>query len=434
LIVAILAILSVLVALVAFLFIANSALTPYVNGPKFRAELEKETAKGLHFPATIFAPIYRTGALTAKSEGAIARDGRKAMTTLQARGITARFNPAGIFLRRWQIDDLHVDRAEIGIRVYEPRPEPSPAKPWYAIFLPDRVYLKYVWSNDADVTWRMRGEKGGVFNTHLVVTPHGRDFEYDATEGTLRNAMIPELRLQHTHLLITKTFFQLNALDLQSGRGTIHAKGTAATRGDKNIDFSFKWKDLSLQEWLPARQRDNFKGSVDGELEWKGRDYKLDSANMTGAIRVDHGEVVGLSLLEQIAVLTGRPELRALQLNECAARLKLKNSDWRISDIAIEQKEKFRLEGEITLKKESLGGALRLGIARSYLDWLPHPEEVFPREAGGYLWTTFHLRGTLESPQQDLSPRILGALKGNPWAFLTVALREFAAWLNNKGD
>ena len=37
---------------------------------------------------------------------------------------------------------------------------------------------KRVWSEPGDVTWRMRGQKGGIFGTRLLITPHGRDFEY----------------------------------------------------------------------------------------------------------------------------------------------------------------------------------------------------------------------------------------------------------------
>src|SRR5256885_11900171 len=33
----------------------------------------------------------------------------------------------------------------------------------------------------------------------------------------------------------------------------------------------------------------------------------------------------------------------------------------------------------------------------------PKPEEVFPREHDGYLWTTVHLSGTIDAPQQDRS-------------------------------
>src|SRR2546430_8122930 len=54
----------------------------------------------------------------------------------------------------------------------------SPAKPWFHIFLPQRVYLKLVESEPADVTWCFRGEKGGFFGTRLVIAPHGRSEEH----------------------------------------------------------------------------------------------------------------------------------------------------------------------------------------------------------------------------------------------------------------
>src|SRR5438477_342437 len=73
----------------------NPAITRYVEGSQFHAALEQETAKGLHFPNSKFAPIKRTGFLSARSEMFEARDGRKAMTTLDAQGIAARFNPLG---------------------------------------------------------------------------------------------------------------------------------------------------------------------------------------------------------------------------------------------------------------------------------------------------------------------------------------------------
>lgn len=137
-----------MVAVVLF----NSRLTNYVESDAFRMELEKETAKGLHFPAGHYSPIKRTGFLTATSGDFAAQNGRKALRSLDARGITTRYNPWGIFLRRWQLDQVHIDGGEVNIQLYEPKPEPSPAKRWYRVFLPQRVYLKRVESEPVDVT------------------------------------------------------------------------------------------------------------------------------------------------------------------------------------------------------------------------------------------------------------------------------------------
>ena len=250
----------VIAGVIAIAFM-NPRITRFVEGPEFRAELEKQTAKGLHFPGSQFAPIRRTGFLSATSEKFDAQKGRKAMTTLNAHGITAHFNPLGVFLRRWQLDEVHVDGGEVGIQIYEPKPEPTPAKPWYHVFLPDRVYLKRVWSEPADVTWKMRGEAGGIFGTRLLITPHGLDFEYRATGGTMKNALHPDLPLRHTHMLITKTLFTLYQLELASGDGTIRGEGTAETRDAKRIDFKVKWDKLPVREWLPKSWDGKFAGT-----------------------------------------------------------------------------------------------------------------------------------------------------------------------------
>lgn len=421
-----------LLAIGFVLALINPVVTRYIEGPEFRRTLEQETARGLHFGNCRYAPIRRTGLLRAGSDSFQARDGRKAITALDARDITGRFNPFAVFLRRWQIDDLQIDRGEIGIQVYEPTSEPKPVRPWFQIFLPSRVYLKRVLSDDVDVTWPMRGRKGGVFHTHLLITPHGRDFEYHANGGTLRNPLMPEVAVRGVHLLITKTLFALYNLDLNSGGGTIHAEGTAAVRGERRVDFSFNWNELPVREWIPEGWTGNYAGVAAGDLHWTGHDYKFRHANMAGVMRVTGGRVSGLQLLDQIAAVTNKRDLAQLDLDECRARFRWQETDCELSEIALEQRHKFRIEGNVAFGPHSLGGTLQIGVAPDYLDWLPRPDEVFRRRSGGYLWTTVHLSGTPESPRQDLSPRLLAALTDSPGALLGAALRAFAAWLREK--
>jgi hypothetical protein len=414
------------------LVLINSAVASYLEAPRFRVALEQETARGLHFPSSTFASIRRTGLLSARSETFQARDGRKAMTMLNAQGITARFNPLGVLLRRWQIDDLHIDHGEIGIQVYEPTPEPAPVRPWSYIFLPERVYLKRVWSDNVDVTWPMRGDKGGIFQTRLLITPHGRDFEYRATSGTLKNPGMPDLAVGQIHLLITKTLFTLYNFDLNSGEGSLHGQGPAAIAGEKHADFSFNWKDLPVREWLPKNWRRNIAGVATGDLHWTGNDYKLAAATMTGAVSVKNGRVSDLKFLDQIAAVTNRNDLTQLELDECRSQFRWREGDCELHDIAIEQTGKFRIEGTVSFSDRSLGGTLQIGVAPGYLAWLPHPQEIFSRRNGGYLWTTVHLSGTLESPQQDLSPRLVRALTDSPGALLGAAFRALGAWLHDQ--
>jgi hypothetical protein len=327
---------------------------------------------------------------------------------------------------------LQIDRGEIGIQIYEPKLEPVPRRPWYSIFLPDRVYLKRVWSDHVDLTWPTRGEKGGIFQTRLVITPHGRDFEYRANGGALKNPAMPELAVRQIHLLITKKVFTLYQLDLNSGDGRIHGEGSTAISGEKRADFAFSWNDVPVREWLPKTWNGSFAGAATGDLHWTGNDYKLAAATMAGTVAVKGGSVGDMKFLDTIAAVTKRNDLAHLDLSECHAQFRWREGDCELNEIALEQKAKFRIEGTVSFSERSLGGTLQIGLTREYLAWLPHPEEVFSREAGGYLWTTVHLSGTLQSPQQDLSPRLVSALKDSPGALIGAAFRALDAWLRGK--
>jgi hypothetical protein len=416
------------------LALVNPRLTRYVESEAFRAELEKQTAKGLHFPAGAYSSIRRTGFLSAASDSFRAENGRKALTRMDAHGITARFNPLGVFLRRWQLDEIHIDGGEVGIHVYDPKPEPSPSKPWYHVFLPDRVYLRKVWSEPADVTWRFRNEKGGFFGTRLLITPHGRDFEYQATGGTLKGALIPDLPLRHTHLLITKTLLTLYALELEpapKSDGFIKAEGTAGTREDKSIDFKVKFGKVPVRPWLPANWGEHVAGLAGGTVHWSGKSPKLETSQVRGLVRIEGGRVRHLPFLEKLSSITAKKSMEELELSECSAELDWDHPKMEIKNIAIEDKGKFRIEGSVSIREKSLGGAIQLGLAREYLDWLPNAREVFPSEKAGYLWTTVHLSGTIDKPEQDISPRIIDALKESPGAFLGVVFRQFGDWLRH---
>src|SRR4030095_12089143 len=105
-----------------------------------------------------------------------------------------------------------------------------------------------------------------------------------------------------------------------------------------------------------------------------------------------------------VATITGQESIERLNFNDCSAQLWWDYPSAQIKNIALEDKGKLRIEGEITIRQKSLGGALELGLARRYLDWLPKADEIFAREHDGYLWTTVHLSGTIDAPEQDLSP------------------------------
>ena len=141
------------------------------------------------------------------------------------------------------------------------------------------------------------------------------------------------------------------------------------------------------------------------------------------------GRIDKLPILEKVAELAQETSFQHLELSDCSLSFAWRYPKIEITEIAIEEKGKFRIEGTISLDRRSLRGTIKLGLTRQSLDWLPNPEEVFTQKRSGYLWTIVHLSGTIDEPKQDLSPRIIELFKESPSAYLGLLFRQFETWL-----
>ena len=281
-------------ALAGTVFFFSPLLTHYIEGDAFRVAMENETAKGLHFPSGRYAPIRRSDSLTAQSESFQASNGKRALKSLDAHGISARFDPWGLFARQWRFSDVHVRSGDVEIQVYEANPEAIESKPWFAIFLPNRVFLERITSEHSNVIWRFRGERAGFFGTQLIITPNGPDFEYVATDGRLKIALLPDLDLRRAHLLITKTLLTIYEVDLASNSASgerIHAQANAAIGKDKSVDFKANFNAVPIRTWLPAQWKGRLNGIAFGDVHWAGKDPKLESSSGEGSLRIRNGRI-----------------------------------------------------------------------------------------------------------------------------------------------
>jgi hypothetical protein len=421
-----------IVAAIGVAVFYSPLLTHYIESDAFRTAMENETAKGLHFPNCHYAPIRRTSAFTAQSESFEARNGQKAMKSLDARGITATFDPFGVLVRQWRFSDVRVQSGEVEIQIYKAHPETVAPKPWFAIFLPNRVFVEKIETPQANITWQFRGDRAGFFGTQLLITPHGPDFEYVATSGKLKMALFPDLDLRRAHLLITKTLLAIYDIDLASNSSSgesIRAQANAGLGQDKSVDLRADFKQVPIRSWLPAGWKKHLGGGAFGDLHWAGKDPKLESSSGEGSLRVSNGRIENLPVLQKLAELAQKKSFEHLELNECSLGFAWKYPKIDINNISIEERGKFRIEGELSIDQRRLRGMIRLGLTREYLDWLPNPEEVFSRKQGSYLWTDVRLFGTIDDPGQDLSPRIIELFKQSPGAYLGLLFRQFEGWL-----
>jgi hypothetical protein len=407
----------------------NQRLTAWVESEAFRNELDKQTSKGLHFQGR-FESVRRAGLLTARTDGFAGNEGVKAIKTISTGEVDAKFNPWGIFLRRWQLDYLRIPAGKAEIQTYEPQPENKPPRPWYAIFLPDRVYLKEVVCESADVTWQLRERKAGFFQTHLLITPHGRDFEYRAKGGVLKTGIVPDLVLRRTHLVITKELLTLHELELAPGpesEGRIRVKGQAGMKEDKRVSVEVTFSAIPVDPWVPNTWASLFQGVASGDFVWRGGDMTIESSSGRGALRIAGGRLAA-SFLEEAAAVTGKNSMEEIELSRCSLEFEWKYPRIEVKRVDIEAEGIFRLQGAVEINKGQLDGALQLGATPAYLEWLPRAERIFARERDGYLWTNVNVGGTLEDPKEDLTPRIADLLKKSPGAAIGILIRRVGEW------
>ena len=335
----------VVLATIIAVALVNPRLTRYLESEGFREELDRQTSKGLHFQGR-YKAIRRTGFLTARTEGFSGEKGVKAIKTISTGEVDAKFNPWGVFLRRWQLDYIRIPSGKVEIQTYEPKPENKPPKPWYAIFLPDRVYLEKVTCDAADVTWQLRGRKAGFFQTRLLITPHGRDFEYRASGGTMKTGMVPDLSLRQVHLLITKELLTLYELELapdSESEGRIRVKGQAGMKQDKSLSVEMNFSSIPVDPWIPEAWARLFRGVASGDVVWNGRDMTLESSSGRGAFRIEGGRVAGAPFLDDAAALTGRKSIEDIKLNRCSLEFEWKYPRAKIKQIEIEAEGVFRI-------------------------------------------------------------------------------------------
>jgi hypothetical protein len=287
--------------------------------------------------------------------------------------------------------------------------------------------------DSADVTWQLRGRKAGFFQTSLLITPYGRDFEYHAEGGVLKTGMVPDLVLHQLHLLITKELLTLYELELAPGaksNGRIRVSGWAGMKDDKSVSAEMNFSEIPVDPWIPKAWARLIKGRASGDVTWKGPDMKMESSSGWGELRIADGRVSGARLLEDVGSLIGKP-IEQVSLSRFSLGFEWNYPRVQIKEMDVEAEGIFRLQGTAAINKKRLSGELQLGITPEYLEWLPKAQRVFTRQRDGYLWTTVQLGGTMDDPEEDLSPRVAELLKKSPGAALGLFIRGIGEWFEN---
>ena len=118
------------------------------------------------------------------------------------------------------------------------------------------------------------------------------------------------------------------------------------------------------------------------------------------------------TVLGVLGLLTGEPRLRGCPLTTARATWYLQPGSYDVTEILAEAPGLLRAVGQIQIRGEQLSGRIELGLEGDLgrkVNGLTGGE-CFAREENGYSVQSIHLSGTISAPQNDLQPKLTGAL------------------------
>ena len=172
--------------------------------------------------------------------------------------------------------------------------------------------------------------------------------------------------------------------------------------GEK-IALSALFKDWTLRAILPTKWQEILSGRLSGEADWEPE-------VLAGDLVLTEGVVQGLPFLDRLAAYAGTARLQKLSFEEARAKVRKEGDSWEVTDLALFDEGLLRVEGAVKGQGQALSGRLDVGVPPGLLAHIPGAEEkVFLPGKKGMLWATVNLSGTMKSPKEDLSERMIRA-------------------------
>ena len=307
------AMLTILVGLAVGWILLDRWLEHYLESQSFRSAMSRLTCRVFKVSGE-YAPIRRTGFLSVATPGFVGTNGWKMTRSIETQQVTATLNPWGLFLRRWQLQEIRIARGRIELQ--QQKPQPPPPRPWRLI----TTFLREVTADSADVLTRFRGQPGGFYDIKLRVCSHGEGFDYLGRDGQFRVPRLPQLKAQRVHVLVVPEKLYLHEAVLLPPRapGSLHLKGEAGMRGDRRFKAELDSDQMPLAPWC-GRWQGSVEGVIDGQVSCQGETQQqakekepFSELEANGRFEAKNGRLHHLQFLDKLAEFTVNESLREL--------------------------------------------------------------------------------------------------------------------------
>jgi hypothetical protein len=396
----------------------------YLAGDKFRRMLADRAGGALEIQAE-FDPL-RWAGTSIYTDGFKGHGGTdNAIRILKADRIRADLDLAAIFRGVWQIDTVEMETLSLQLQqTPTPKPGTKPAatklfptetdgaaRPDLP-FLPKKTEIRKLTVRDATLSWPMgNGGIGSIEHFKITATPDQKSWIFTGEGGVYRQPGLPPLNVDHYRVRFTPPsllFVEARLSDGKGGTADIHGEIDAGAAGQ--LDLTADLNKIVVTPFLPDDWRARFHGNLSGPIRLKGIFDGSRPLRAEGSIAVSEGSVEALPVLNQVASLTQTAEFRSMKLQQCRADFAHEGGNLDIRNLLIESQLLLKVTGGLRVEGHALNGTFDLGTTPKAVRLIPGAtSQVFTSQKDGYVWTTVQLRGTVEDPQEDLTPRLKSA-------------------------
>ena len=245
--------------------------------------------------------------------------------------------------------------------------------------------------------------------THFY--PKDHDLDIVGRGGSFRQTNLPEFTVADVQLHYAKPKLEVQSATLLLGpnaKTTVTGEFGFGEGGGMHLNLH------SVASPVEPYLIGFWKGKLDGTFDSETRLDKTFGAPSPltgeGEVRFVQARVHDVPTLKQIALATRHPQFEKPKIDTLQGRYRWSGAKLEVSELQIESKGLFRIEGELSIEKENIEGKFRVGAAPDVVEAIPGArEKVFTESRNGYLWAPMTLSGPLHHPREDLKERLVSA-------------------------
>ena len=197
-----------------------------------------------------------------------------------------------------------------------------------------------------------------------------------------------------------------NNLLVHCGDGQVAGSGTLNLTPPHALKASFTANAVPLTMLVSIRWQVKVSGLVSGTVTYEGDDT---NGSAKGHVSIAQGKFNLFPWLGKATMLVGLPDVGGMEVDKADADLAWKDHILNLTNIDVRKDGVFRIGGQDTIAADgTMDGHLKFGLPTAAISkWPKLQTEIFTTSQDDFSLADVHVTGTPESPQEDLSSRLL---------------------------